>query len=683
MLVVAAVLLVIFRHGELARFWNTDLETTGRFHQESFFRKPVGAPGKGLQAVEGRLLKAEPDRLVYQFRAPPNTTIYLRPSLVRQSELKDQQQQRQSYRDLKRLKLVLPREKREEVLFDVAGQTTQRIALSPLLGEAPVFELVLDQAGRYTQSERVIGSLDILLVDKASDDVVPELPLYAWMLIAPVLWAWLLNRGLQFSLAASLGLATLLTLGAQIVWVLLPEQVTVLLSASVAASLLTLGLRSAFEKTPLPTPPFFWGLIGLALSLRWQEIVLQATRPLSALPEVERYFIHAVSMDLFSDKGFFSALYPQGPLYPFGLKLLGWFFGFSGFHMFYLSLLCGVALLVLAYRLSRQLLLSGPLALGVMAILTCNLQLIALSAQRSPDTLSACLELALMLVIFARVPSVWLRGLLRGSLLLLLLWNHLSFLPLALLLLLADLAYQTRRSHGAVSWGRSLRSGLISLTIVGVGFVPMLWQNWESAHSFVPESTAYVTRMGNLEFADQPGFPASLDVIRQSERARHYQRLEIRQYFLELHTLPEVAGAFLLGLIMLALDSAGSLLQISTGENILGVLIHGLSSQQNLLPIGVLFGLEIALVLGLSVFAWLRYRRYRFLLVVVLLLMLPHAFFFGLFLLKGLSLHQSLLDQQVFLFVLPVLAIMAVDALAWCWQHLNPLALQPQPEDVD
>lgn len=663
-LLLSGVLLVIFHGTGLTRFWNTEVSATGSSYQETFFRH-LRSPGKALTQIGGRRLAANNQHVLYQFAVPQQAEVYIRPTLVKQSGLQDKQQKPVAYLNLRTLRLKLPQFHQQRLLFTAANQISQRIRITPYLQDAAIFQLELDDSGKAAPSERVIGSLEIAMVSEPVDDALPKLSLLMLFWIAPLIWSWVINVMLGISLPSSLGLALTASLGSHIVWIFKPELCETLLPAGAAAALLVLGLYLWIEKKPLPTAPFFWGLLWFGVQLRWQEILIQATLPLDSLPRSLAYYNHAVQMDLLSPKGFFAALFPQGPLYPFLLKLVGFGFGFSPLHMFYISLLGGVLLLVLAYRLASLLLASKLQALLVMGLLVINSQLIRESGLRSPDIISACLGVTLLLVVFSQIRNGWLRGVLRGLLLMLLIWNHLSFMPLALLLLLLDIVYQVRRSQATSTWARSLRSGLLSCLIVMAGFWPCFIQNEKVYGSYLPESTDYVSRIANLEFSDRQGFPASLDVMRLGEAAPGYTRLSIREYFFAYHSLPELMGAFSLGFCLLALDSIGSLLNLSMGENILGVLIHGLSSQQHLLSIICLFLLEIFALLFLVVFAWIRFRRYRFLLLVLAFLLVPHAFFYGIFMLKGFSMLQFLLDQQAFLFVLPVLAIMLIDALYW------------------
>ena len=71
------------------------------------------------------------------------------------------------------------------------------------------------------------------------------------------------------------------------------------------------------------------------------------------------------------------------------------------------------------------------------------------------------------------------------------------------------------------------------------------------------------------------------------------------------------------------------------------------------------------MALFLAVFAWLRYRRYRVLLSILGLWMLPYTFFHGIFLLKGYATWQFTLDHQILLLCVPLLALISVDAVKW------------------
>lgn len=668
MLLIAAILLLIFHSSELGSFWNTEIQTTGSYYRETFFRKARMNPPSQLAELNGRLLESGPHRVVYQFANPLNADLYIRPALVKQSDLLDHKQKLFSYKNLKSLRLRFPSQtgqSGEKQLFHVADQTSKRIHLNPYLKDAPLFQLILDNSGTYAHSERVIGSLEIYLVEKPINTAIPLLPIFVLFLIAPVIWSWTLNQGLGFSLASSLGIASTALLVSHILWIFQPDLTQLLLPTGILICLLLLALRSWFEHRPLPTRPFFWGLIWLATQIRWQEILIQATQPLNELPLAQQYYQQAIFMDLFTDKGFFSALQPQSPLYPFLIKLSGYVFGFSPLHLFYVSLLGGLLFLALSYRLAVQLLNSRPKALLILGILSLNHLLIREAGLFSPDIFSATLLLAYLLLMFAPLKSSLLRGLLRGGILVLQIWTHLSFFPLACLVLLLDMAYQVHRSRPTTDWKKSLLCTLLSALMLLGGFLPLVQHNWQHYRSYFPETTAYISRVANLEFSDQQGFPASLDVVMRGDKAPHYRKLGIREYFWSKHHWSEWLGASGLGFLMISLDSIGALLNVTTGENILGVLIHGLSSHQNLLPLLILFLLEIFMALLLVVFAWVRFIRYRVLLLMLLLLILPHCFFYGIFMLKGFSLLQNLLDHQVLLICLPILSLLSVDALFW------------------
>lgn len=659
----------------MARFWNTDISNSGSSYHETFFRQVSRPPGPELAQIGGRRLSSDNQKVVYQFAVPAQAEVYLKPTLAKQTVFRNQQQKPISYKNLKSLRLKLPQRINapERVLFETSSQVSQRIRITPYLQDAALFQLILDNSDEKADSERVIGSLEVFIVDSPVDEGLPALPLLMLFWVVPVILAWLCNAVLSISLAGSLGLAVTASLLSHIAWLLKPEWVLLVMPAGVVTSLILLTIHIWLEKKPVPSAPFFWGILLIAVTLRWQEILIQAAVPLEKLPQSMQYYNHALVMDLFSPKGFFAALFPQGPLYPFLIKLTGFAFGFSPFHLFYVSLLAGLLLLALSYRLAYLLLKSRPQALLVMLILAINPLLVQESGLRSPDMISACLGLTLLLLVFSTLQHAGARGILRGGLLVLLIWTHLSFFPLALLLLGVDMLYQVKRSQATSTWSQSLKAGLLSLMLVLVGFFPCLIQNNRAYGSYFPESTAYVSRVANLEFSDREGFPASLDVIRLGDKALHYRQLGIREYFLDFHGLPELLTGSALGFCMLALDGIGSLLMLASGENILSVLIHGIASQENLLPILMMFLLEIFGLLFLIVFAWLRFRRYRFLLLVLALLILPHAFFYGVFMLKGYSLLQHLLDQQVFLFGLPILAIMAVDAIIWMQRNQHRL----------
>jgi len=668
-LFISAVLLLIFHSQDLKQFWNTEIDSTGQYYQATFFRQAQRNTPLDLSQLGGRQIKNSSHEVIYQFVKPRQAELYLRPSLAKQTSLMDHDKKLFSYKNLKTLKLRLPHQNHETQLFHVSKQTPHRIHLNPQLKQASVFQLVLDNSGDYDHSERVINALEIFVVNTPIDDAIPLLPLFLAFLVAPVIWCWSLNHGLGFSIASSMGLTNLTLLLAHILWLLLPELIFILISASLLTCLVLLLLRTLLEKQTLPVSPFFWGILWLAAWLRWEEILIRASIPLQARPLTQQYYNHALSMELFSDHGFLAANLTHGPLYPFLIKLTGFVFGFSSLHMFYLSLLGGLLLLSLSYWLACQLLGKSEPALLIMLWLAGNQLLIRESGLHTPDIFSACLSLVYLLLMFTPLRNTWLRGLGRGLVLLLLSWNHLSFFPLACILVILDLIYQVYRSQSTATWKKSLQAGMISIIIITSGFIPCIYQNWTKYTTLFPESTNYVSRIANIEFSDRQGFPSSLDVIRRGDKAPGYQRMGLREYFLDYHTLPELVGAGLLGFLLLTLDSVGAVINVSSGENILSVLVHSLTGPDNLLPIISLFLGEIFAALLLVVFAWQRFVRYRVLLLLLALFMLPHSFFYGILMLKGHSLLQSLLDHQMLLVCTPILSLMLIDALVWLHSH--------------
>lgn len=669
MLFVGGILLLVFRSGEIRQLWNTQLTQTGHFYHQTFYRDARRNSPPELKELNGRLVRSNHNEVVYRFVAPQNSELYLQPTLVRQNSLKTRQNQIFSYKNLNVIELVFPQQLTRQTLFHVAQHPPQRIRLHPYLGKNTVFELVLKASQQGQPSERVLGSLDIYAVQQPVDNELPALPILALYLMAPVIWYALCQYGLGFSLSVSLGLPTCVLLLAHTLAIVKPELADTLLTASLLVSLAVLGLRSKWERQPLPAAAFGWGIIALALALRWQEILIQATRPLDSLPLSQAYYAHAVEMDLFSAKGFFSGEFAHGPLYPFLLKLAGTLFGFSPLHAYYVNLGLSVCLLLLIARMTQLLVGGNWRPLLVMLLVAVNPFLVQESALLQPDLMGACLALLYLLLVFSNLRPLWLYGLLRGAVLVCLIWTHLSFTPVVLLLLLLETFYQLRRQGGGWYWRKAWGAALLSGTLLLAGTLPLLLQNFKHFGSYLPESTAYVNRMANLSFADQPGYPSSLDVIRYGEDAENYRRLSIREYFLRAHQPQESLLAIGLGAVVIVLDSMGTVFHLAQGQNILEVLINGLSSRQNMLPLFALFLAEIFAALFLGVFTWLRYRRYRFLVLMLLVWLLPFVFFHGIFMLKGNALLQGTLDHQLLLLWTPVLCLILVDVLVWLGQN--------------
>lgn len=665
---ISLVLLLVFHWQPLTGFWSTDSFSSGHAYQETFFKAPQRNTASSLKALDGRLLKSDAQERVYQFQVPLQSRIYLQPAVVKQNSLQAQEQRKFPYHNFTTLALRLPQNQSHRVLFHSQAHPRQRIDITPYVRDQAVFQVVLQADSAVQTSERTIGSLDIFVVDDKVNDL-PHLPFYVLFWVAPLIGCWFVTTCLNYSPSLALGLNTLHLLLIHIFALLRPDLAVLLLSAEGVTVVCLLLLHALIHSRPPPLAPLVWAVFLPGLYWRWQEILIQFTRPVQELP-FHDYYQHALAMDLWSDQGFFSALYPQGALYPLLIKLTGFIFGFSLFHVFYLSLCLSFLLIVMAMLLTRKLLGSTWAALAVGATLSVNPFLIQESTLLRPDVLGACLSLAYFYVVFSKITGSVLYGLLRGSILLLLIWTHLSFAPLALVLLTMDMVYQRRQyprpeASRRVSKYYSLKSGLISLVLVMVGIGPGLYQNARMYGSFLPESTYYVSRVANYEFSDRPGFPTSLDVHQRGKQAVNYRYLSIREYFLQYHRPGEILGASALGACLIVLDSLGALWHFANGENILDVLINGLSSQQNMLPIVVLLIIEVLMALFLAVFAWLRYRRYRMLLAMLAVWMLPYTFFHGIFLLKGYATWQFTLDHQILLLCVPLFALITVDACKW------------------
>lgn len=671
---ISLVLLVVFQWQDLGGFWSSDDFSSGHYYQETFFKAPQRNQNSSLKAVNGRLIKNENNEVVYQFQVPLKSRIYLQPSLVKQNSLQAQNQKVFPYKNLNAMYLELPKNKSRELLFHGVAHPRKRIEITSYVKDQTLFRVALSEDSTLVDRERAIGSLEIFVVDE-SNNSLPNLPRYFLFWVAPLIGCWFVTTCLNYSSSLALSLNTLHLLLIYVLAVLRPELATVLLLAEVATAGTLILLQSLILSRPPPMAPLVWMVFLPALYWRWQEILIQFTRPLQD-QSFQDYYQHALSMDLWSNHGFFAALYPQGSLYPLLIKLTGFIFGFSFFHVFYLSLCLSFFLILMAMLLTRKLVASSWAAFFVGLILSVNPFLIQESTLQRPDVLGACLALCYFYLVFSKITGSVFYGVLRGLVLLSLIWTHLSFAPLALCLLVLDMVYQRRQYPRAEASHRvgkyySLKSGLVSFVLVLIGIGPGLAQNWQVYRSFLPESTYYVSRVANYEFSDQAGFPASLDVQRLGNKAPHYRYLSIREYFLEYHRWPEVLGASALGACLIILDSIGALGYFASGENILDVLIYGLSSQQNLLPIMGLFILEILMALFLAVFAWLRYRRYRVLLSILGLWMLPYTFFHGIFLLKGYATWQFALDHQILLICVPLLALITVDAVKWLIENRN------------
>ncbi len=646
---ISLVLLLVFQGQDIAQFWTTDAQSSGHYYQETFFKSAPRNPQTSLSALQGKRISSTDTQVVYQFAVPLNARVYLQPTLVQDSPL---------YKQLNTLHLVFPGKQDKQQLFHGATHSRQRLEITSYLKDRSLFQVVLDNADQRSTG-RVIGGLEIFVVNQKAASELPHLPLLLLLWAAPFLGCWFATFCLGFSPSLALGLNALHLLMIHILGILEPGVASGLLLAETLTVSGLLLLKSLTQGRSLPTAPLCWMVLLPGVYLRWQEILIQFAQPLFENPVLKNYYLHGIAMDLFTERGFFGALYPQGPLYPFLIKITGMIFGFSLLHMFYLSLVLSLLLILLTALLTHKLTGSRWSALAVSLLLSLNPFLIQESTLQRPDVLGACIALGYFYLVFSRLKGSMLYGFLRGLLLLGLVWTHLSFAPLALLLLTLDVFYQRQR----------LKSGLLSLLLILVGVGPGLYQNWQVYRSFLPESTYYVSRVANYTFSGQESYPAAMDVLRFDQQAPNYRSLSIREYFLKEHKPLEILGASALGVGLILMDSVGALWHLSSGENILDRVIYGLTSAQNMLPTLALLLLEVLLVLFLGAFAWLRYRRYRVLLSMLLLWMLPYSFFHGIFLIKGYANWQFMLDHQILLICVPLLTLISVDAVRWLTEN--------------
>lgn len=658
----SAILLFIFQRSELAQIWDTEIKSTGSYYRESFFQDQHKNAQQSLTQLNARRTQTTPNQVRYRFAHKYQSQIYIQTELVKQNSLQDQKKRIHAYRNLTAIQLILPDGSHHKI-FDVAQNTSQRIALNAYLKDFPSFELRLDSSEVQT-SDHVIGALEIMRLDSPVSPI--KLSGLVTLFLLPLFVYIFAIYLLELSTPLAMALSTMSLLNIHILSIIRPQLAQDLSLAAITSFLILLVYAAWIQKKTIPPSAFWWGIGSLALKLRWDEIQIAALRPLSTLSEASSYQEHAIVMDLFTPRGFFSGLFPHGPLYPFLLKINGMIFGFSDLHLYYVPLGLSLLLLIFTWILARLLLGGSWRALIVMFLLAINPFLIMQSAQIRPDLLGTCLALLYLILVLSHSRSAWRYGVLRGLVLMAILWVHLSLVPLVFILLGLDMVYQFRRH---MPHQRILIAACCSVSLVLLALIPGLIQNMTHYGSYLPESTAYVTYVGNLEFSDRTGFPSSLDVIRNGTAAAGYRPLSILEYFFTYHHWQEIFSGILLGFGMILLDSTGVLLHISEGQNILDTLIYGLSTQQNMLPILFRFMLEILAALFLIVFVWKRYRRYRLLVLLLGCWMLPYAFFHGIFMLKGLSLLQAYLDQQILLLFTPVLTLMLVDMLSWAIQN--------------
>jgi hypothetical protein len=662
-LFVSALLVAVFHPGQVAKIWETNLHNLNdRYYQVSFLGQQHRSLTNNLSQLGGRVISSDSQQVQMLLSPPLGVTVYLRPILAQQNLLKDQRQQVRSYKSLHTISLKPLNSKLKRLVFDVNTHLPQRLSLGGSAELGP-FQLELS---RSESGQRVIGGLEIMYVTAPANSAYPPWAILLLMTGAPLIWLWLWAALLPIALALAVAVCVLVAL--HLLSIVAFPLAHLLVLALTLTSVLLLLLKAWVERRAVAVTPMLMACMLLAAYLRWEEILKHATVPIRLQPMAESYYTQALRMQLFSPTGFFSGTATHDPLFPLLLKLTGHVFGFSPFHMFYLSWFFSLTLVAGVFFLSRRWLNSSYWALLAALAVALNPLLIEEAARRQPSGLLGCIFLCL-LVLLPKIEAwgVWGGGLL-GAVCVVWVWTQAASAPFLLLSLCAYLVYALMRKQY-----RLLRPLLISVVVFMSASASHLYPSYREQNTPWVGASHYLSWAANQEFADTPGYPASTDLAWLGTRAPGYQTVTPEVYLTRLHSPVSLMPMALLGYLAMGLDAAGAMTGIATGQNSLLTLIDGMAGAYNFLGILLLFVFEVWILVTLCVYVVL-HRKYWRIALFALLLILPYSIFYGLFMYKGWINSILLHDLTVFVAIIPILAIIGVDVVRSLWLRLHAWA---------
>lgn len=662
-LVLSGLLAALFHFGQVAKIWETDLHNPNdRYYQVSFVGNQHHSLTNNLSQLGGRLIRSDGQRVQMLLAPPPGVTVYLRPIVAQQTLLKDQKQHVHSYKPLHvmTLKPLHPKAPKQ-LLFDVNTHLPQRISLGDsALGGAFQLELARSESG-----QRVIGGLEIMYVTDTAESVYPPWAILLFMTGAPLIWLWLWAALLPIAVALAVVVCVLVGLHLLSI-VAFPLASLILLALTLTCAMILL-IKAFLERRPVAVTPMLMACMLLAAYLRWEEILKHATVPIRLQPAAESYYTQALRMDLWGPTGFFSGTAAHDPLFPFLLKLTGHLFGFSPFHMFYLSWFFSLVLVAGVFFLSRRWLNSPYWALWAAFAVALNPLLIEEAARRQPSGLLGCIFLCLLVLL----PKVETWGLWGGALLgfvcVIWVWTQAASAPLLCLSLLVYGLYAL-----VMKRYRLLRALLIALLLLVSASASHLYPSYREQRTPLVGATHYLSWAANQELADTPGYPASTDLAWLGTRAPGYQRVTPEAYLTRIHSPLGLIPMACLGYVAMGLDAVGAMMGIATGQNSLLTLIDGMAGAYNFLGVLLLFLLEVLALVTLCMYIVL-HRKYWQIAPFALLLVLPYSVFYGVFLYKGWINSLLLQDLTVFVAIIPLLVIIGADILRSFWTRLRLL----------
>ena len=266
-------------------------------------------------------------------------------------------------------------------------------------------------------------------------------------------------------------------------------------------------------------------IILVATYLRWNEVVRIAGTLLDA--DARGYYQYAQQMNLFSDKGFFSAQFGERePLYIFVVKLFMLFFGDSETHLRFVSFAFSIVTIFLTYRIGKEW-FNGIVGLTAAFILAVHPYLITLSARglRAEWFTSLILLFVYYGYVKESIAPRWralITGLLVGALLL---TRSESLLMIIILMSIYLLAVRSK-------W--NFKRAAIALLLGSMLYIPHLYSIYENQGDPFYTMNKYARFYTNREFMGNPGFPTKEEIIEKGMYTG--PTVTPVDYYLKLHT---------------------------------------------------------------------------------------------------------------------------------------------------
>lgn len=638
----------LFQWSYVKHFWSVDTLSKSEYSHLTFFENKDRNFLLNLEKVGGRIVSSKPSEVIIQF-SPSSGKLFIKPIIVKQSSQKSSR-----YKSLQEIHLQNPKTKENDHIFDLSAQKPYRFQLQL---DNPVHLLRLSQKTQKSSYNNTIGGLEVFLIPPAA---TPSLSTLLLLVVFPQFLFWFLRYLLYFNPAMSLFWVVLIDVGLQIQYQILPQSTLALMTSLLVICLILMVLKQYWEKKGFSYYLSVLGVCLVATHLRWQEILMQSGIPFNLFEKSSLYYHQALALDLFSENGFYAAKSYLDPFYPLMIKTSGWILSFAPFYLFYISLFWSLCLIALSFWLAHLIFNSKAKAIFVALALSVNPLMLQESGLREPGSFLACLFVLSLIISYLKLRTWWLQGLLKGGLYLIWGLTHVGALPSIVLLSIWDFYQQVRRQDVQLLFKNQIKTLVLISVLLCVGLLPYLYKSYIEHQTVFSESTHYISRIANLEFSDQHGFPNSIDLSLQGEKAKLYRQISPKEYFFQYHTFWKFFGAALLGYLAMTMDALGNLFGLARGQNMIEVLTDNLSYSLDQQLFLIQFIVESILAGFLCAWVWVKRRKYLSLFTALIIVMLPYSFFYGLFLIKGLSNLQLLLDIQIFIYILPLFAILLV-----------------------